>query len=124
MRRLLGGFGLAAACAAAPAAEAQQIAEPAGPVLGPVVPPGQSDMPRQSIGISSRVDVDAAGRVATRRGLVGTLPLSRNVEAVVGLFSVIGNGPRRPAESRRNWSVRDMTERDQRIAAVGVKLRF
>jgi len=121
---MLGCFALAAACAAAPAAEAQQIAQPAGPVLGPVVPPSDGDAPRQGIGISTSVEVDAVGQVATRRGLIGSWPVSRNVEAGVGLFSVMGNGPRRPAENRRNWSVRDVTERDQRIAAVGVKLRF
>ena len=123
MSRLARCTGLAAALMVGTAAEAQQLVGPPSPMFAPEPSASPRDEPRQAFGITRNTEIDPVGQPLIRRGLIGRMPLAGNVEAGIGLYSVTGNKPRLP-ESRRNWSVREITPRDERIAAVGVKLRF
>ena len=60
---------------------------------------------------------------ALRQGMVGSWALSPGVEAGVGLYSVTDDSRRAP-ETRRSWSPMDVGRRSERVAAVGLKLRF
>ena len=60
---------------------------------------------------------------AIRQGMVGSWSLSPGVEAGIGLYSVTDDSRRAP-ETRRTWSPMDVGRRTERVAAVGLKLRF
>lgn len=104
---------LAAALALpAPAAAQGQIGPPARPPARQAPEP-----PPVAFSYSSR----DSGLV--QQGLVGTLPLSPGLSAGVGLFSVTDDSRRSP-ETRRNWTPMEVGRRTERVAAVGLKLRF
>jgi hypothetical protein len=98
---------LAAALALpAPAAAQGQIGPPARPPARQAPEP-----PPVAFSYSSR----DSGLV--QQGLVGTLPLSPGLSAVT-------DDSRRSPETRRNWTPMEVGRRTERVAAVGLKLRF
>ena len=100
---------------------AAAIAGPAsgeGPV-GPTAAPAPVAPERPPIAFS-HASPDAG---LVRQGLVGSLPLSPGLSAGIGLFSVLDE-PKRPPETRRNWTPMEVGRRTGRVAAVGLKLRF
>jgi hypothetical protein len=136
VKRVLQSAAFATALLAAPAADAQrQSASDAPASFGPSFLPSPSDALRPALsaqdllqrksgmGISSRTFTEEDGSTIVRRGLIGNWAISSGLEAGVGLFSVSGGG-RKQNETRRNWSVMDVTPKNENIAAVGMKLRF
>lgn len=109
---------LAAALAAFPAA---------GQGLPQSGPPSALDrsaapsLPRERLPLSFSHSEDDRGLV--RQGMVGTVPLAPGISAGVGLFSVTDDSRKAP-ETRRSWSPMEVGRRTERVAAVGLKLRF
>ena len=115
MRRptLIAAF--AAALLIAPPAFAQGQAQ-----LGP---PLQHEPPRQP---PQRTPVSfsySEQEGTIRKGLVGEWSLSESASAGVGLYSVTDDSRRSP-ETRRTWTGMEVGRRTERVAAVGLKLRF
>ena len=123
-----------AALFAAPPAFAQVSADAAIP-FGPSFVPPRGEAPdrpsaaqdmlqrKPGMGISSRTYVEDDGSTLIRRGLIGNWAITSRLEAGVGLFSVSGGG-RKHNEFKRNWTVMDVTPKNENIAAVGMKLKF
>ena len=109
---------LAAALAAFPAA-AQGLPQsgPPVPLDQPRLPPPPGERPPVSLSYSE----DDRGLV--RQGMVGTLPIAPHLSAGIGLFSVTDDSRKAP-ETRRSWSPMDVGRRTERVAAIGLKIRF
>jgi hypothetical protein len=129
-----GGTALAIALLSALPAHAQRLT--AQPVLGELAdgPPmgpddTQASVSREIFRSGSKVGVSASkyaeqdGSIAIRRGLIGSWNVAGSLEAGVGLFSVTGEG-RKVNEFKRDWHVKQVTPRNESIAAVGMLVRF
>jgi len=134
VNRLFGAAALVIALIAAPGAHAQLLkaqpvlqAAPAGPelLLTPREPPVRDSLfhQRSGIGFSTRTFSQQDGGTATQRGLIGSVAIANGLEAGVGLFAIAGDR-RKINETRRNWSMKDVTPKTENIAAVGMRLRF
>lgn len=84
---------------------------------GRVFPDGQP-----GIGITSMPYTSSDGSPATRNGIVGSMSVAPNMELGVGLFSVTRFKGER--HFGRAEPMRDAYERRNRLAAVGLKVRF
>ena len=105
------------------------------PVIGPSFVPSPETPDRQApssalfagagkgLGVSRRAFTEEDGSQIVRKGLVGSWAISQGLSAGVGLFSVTGDA-RKQAEFKRTWNVKDVTPKNDHIAAVGVSLRF
>ena len=133
MNKRFGAAALTIALIAAPAhaqlLKAQPVLEaaPAGPplLLTPRPSPVRDSLfqQRSGIGIANRTFSQQDGGTATQRGLIGTVGIANGLEAGVGLFAISGDR-RKINETRRNWSMKDVTPKTENIAAVGMRLRF
>lgn len=74
------------------------------------------------IGVTSTPYTRSDGSAATRNGIVGSMAVAPNMELGVGLFSVTRYKGER--DFARSEPMRDTGERRNRLAAVGLKLRF
>ena len=115
MLRPLAIAALAAALAASPASGQGQ------PQVGPPDPSQPSRSAPKPPPVSFSYSEQEPGLV--RQGMVGTLPLAPGVSAGIGLYSVTEDSRRAP-ETRRFWSPMDVGRRSERVAAVGLKVRF
>ncbi|HEX8402570.1 MAG TPA: hypothetical protein VF628_12800 [Allosphingosinicella sp.] len=75
------------------------------------------------LGVSAQPFVREDGSKATRTGLVGSVPVSSNMNVGVGLFSINRTSPR-DRDLRRLQPMRDVNDRGSRMAAVGLSVRF
>ena len=115
MSRPLASAALAAALAASPALGQ-------GPAqIGPPAPAQPSRSAPKPPPVSFSYSEQEPGLV--RQGMVGTLPLSPGISAGLGLYSVTDDSRRAP-ETRRTWSPMEVGRRSERVAAVGLKVRF
>ena len=74
------------------------------------------------IGITSTPYTSSNGSPVTRNGIVGSVAVAPNMELGVGLFSVTRYKGER--DFSRAEPMRDAGERRNRLAAVGLKVRF
>jgi len=135
VKKTFGGATLLIALFVAPDANAQHLTAqpvlqtaPAGPsVLLTARPsPVRDSLFKHSsgLGISTRTYTQQDGSIATQRGLFSNFEIGSGLEAGVGLFSVNGDG-RKHNEFKRSWSVkRDVTPKNENVAAVGMRFRF
>lgn len=115
------------------AAQLQDYAEPE-PIMPSIVESsrGRSDSVgpdgrvfpdgRPGLGVTSTPYARSDGSPAVRNGIIGSMPVAPNMDIGVGLFSVTRY--RRESEFRREQPMRDAGERRNRLAAVGLKVRF
>jgi hypothetical protein len=75
------------------------------------------------IRLTNEAAISDIGIAQVRRGIVGSVAIAKGVEVGLGLLSVSRYSRGEPS-LRRLQPMRDVTGRDQRIAAVGVSLRF
>jgi hypothetical protein len=78
---------------------------------------------RPGFGLASRTYTQQNGAIALQRGLIGSVDIARGLEAGVGLFSIAGDA-RKINETKRSWSVKEVTPKTESIAAVGMRFRF
>lgn len=74
------------------------------------------------VGLTSSPFVRSDGSPAIRNGIIGSVPVASNVELGVGLFSVTRY--KGEPNFKRVDPMRDAGERRNRLAAVGLKVRF
>lgn len=134
MKKTFGGAALLIALAAAPGSNAQplraqRVLAPeatSSPILLTARPsPVRESLFRHGsgVGVSARTFTQRDGSTAIQRGLIGSWGIAQGLEAGVGLFSVAGDG-RKHNEFKRSWSVKDVTPKNENIAAVGMRFRF
>ncbi len=133
MNWTLGGVALLTALAAAPAhaqllrAETVLGAAPPAPALPPdaaqVSVSREIFQSQRGLGVSARAQPEQDGSTSSQRGLVGSWEVRRGLEAGVGLFSITGNG-RKHNEFKRDWTAKQVTPKNENIAAVGVRVKF
>jgi hypothetical protein len=107
----------------------QNIAPAAGPTLAPPAaePDRGTDLALrqapQGLSVSARPFTEADGSRGRTRGLIGNLPIARNLNIGLGLLEVTRTSPREKA-LRRVQPMKDVGGTHDRIAAVGLKLSF
>lgn len=132
---MFGAAALVIALIAATGANAQMLkaepvleAAPAGPPLLLTARPSPVRDSlfnhRSGVGISTRTFAQQDGGTATQRGLIGSVGIAHGLEAGVGLFAVAGDRRKNSNDTRRNWTMKDVTPKTENIAAVGMRLRF
>jgi hypothetical protein len=97
------------------------VADPNG-----VIAPGGSIFPQgSSSGVSYTMErvTQGDGTPATRRGIVGSVPVDENVSLGIGLFSVHGARTKERYFSRAQ-PMEDVFSRGKTVAAVGLNVRF
>jgi hypothetical protein len=97
------------------------IADPNGAIA-----PGGSIFPQGgSSGVSYSMEpvLQGDGTPATRRGIVGSVPVDSNVSVGIGLFSVHGARTKERYFSR-SQPMEDVFSRGKTVAAVGLNVRF
>ncbi len=119
MRRPASIAALAAAFLLSAPAAGQGLAVSGPPAPAPERPVAPAGRPAAPVSFSYS---QQEGGVI-RQGMVGTLSLAPGVSAGVGLYAVTDDSRRAP-ETRRNWTPMEVGRRSERIAAVGLKLRF
>ncbi len=77
----------------------------------------------EGVGVSSQRLVQEDGSQASRHGLVGSMPITPNMNVGVGLFSVTRYSPKE-RDFKRAQPMRDVGERTGSLAAVGLSVRF
>ena len=74
------------------------------------------------LGITSSTTIRQDGSTGIRNGIVGSVPVAPDVELGVGLFSVTRY--KGEPDFKRSQPMRDVGERRNRLAAVGLKVKF
>jgi hypothetical protein len=77
---------------------------------------------RPGVGVTSTPFTSTDGARAVRNGIIGSMPVAPNVEIGVGLFSVTRY--KGEPDFKRSQPMRDVGERQNRLAAVGLKVKF
>jgi hypothetical protein len=77
---------------------------------------------RPGLGVTSTPVTREDGSPATRNGIIGSMPVAPNMEVGVGLFSVTRY--KGEPDFKRSQPMRDVGERQNRLAAVGLKVKF
>jgi len=75
------------------------------------------------LSLSNRIIVEEDGSRRVRKGMVGSWPVKGGLSVGVGLFSVTADA-RKQRQFRASADPMDMRGRRQRVAAVGMSLRF
>ena len=123
---------LAMVCASATAAEALPPFTGGGEATAGAerIGPHDPDAPKLNffetgpgIRLTNEASVGEDGIAQVRRGVVGSVAIGKGVEVGLGLLSVSRYSRGEPS-LRRLQPMRDVAGRDQRIAAIGVSLRF
>ena len=76
-----------------------------------------------NLSLSNRIVVEEDGSQSVRKGMVGSWPVKGALSVDVGLFSVNADA-RKQRQFKASSDPLDMRGRRQRVAAVGLSLRF
>jgi hypothetical protein len=77
---------------------------------------------RPGLGVTSTPVTREDGSRATRNGIIGSMPVAPNMELGVGVFAVTRY--KGEPDFKRTQPMRDVGERQNRLAAVGLKVKF
>ena len=83
----------------------------------------RASAPGANFSLTNRIVVEEDGSREVRKGVVGSWPVKGDLSVDVGLFSVTADA-RKQRQFKASADPMDMSGRRQRVAAVGLSLRF